>query len=77
MSKAGEKIIEGLNEAVKIAKCEHAYQFSGFNKRSRRLWVYGYCPKCQGTFTAHVSTPLYDLIKAAPPVFPELYQRGG
>jgi hypothetical protein len=59
------KILEGAKQALDIAKCDHKLQFNGFNKRSRGLWVYGYCPKCHGTFAAHRNTALYDEIVAA------------
>jgi hypothetical protein len=50
MSKAGEKLLKASDEALMIAKCEHAFVMTPDQPNNKRL-VKVFCPRCGGTFT--------------------------
>lgn len=53
MSKAGEKLLKASDEALMIAKCEHAFVMTPDQPNNKRL-VKVFCPRCGGTFTMDV-----------------------
>lgn len=63
MSKAGEKIIEGLADALASAGCSHEFEYI---RDTVANGVIGRCTKdCKCRFTAWPGTPHYDEIVAA------------
>ena len=63
MSKIGSKIIQGLQDAVKGAKCNHIFLFLRQNVAGGG--VTGRCPKCRMTYTSWPGGPHYEEIMAA------------
>lgn len=50
------KIIDGLKQAKKTAKCEHAMVMTPKQPSDRR-YVRQFCPRCEGTFLTSRSAP--------------------
>lgn len=50
MSEAGKKLLKAADEALIVAKCEHAFVLTPDQPDNKRL-VKVFCPRCEGTFT--------------------------
>ncbi|ARQ01871.1 hypothetical protein [Pseudorhodoplanes sinuspersici] len=50
------KIIDGLNEALVVAKCDHALVMTPKQPSDKR-YVRQFCPRCEGTFLSPFADP--------------------
>lgn len=48
------KLIMAASEAVKIAKCDHAFVMTPTQPRNKRM-IRVFCPRCEGAFTESAS----------------------